>query len=728
MDTTSPSDAPKPGPSSSTAATDGADRPVVALAGNPNSGKTSVFNALTGLRRKVGNYPGVTVERVEGSLSLADGRSARVVDLPGCYSLYPRSEDERVARNVLLGLDDRVPRPDCVVAVVDASNLERNLYFATQLFETGTPVVIALNMVDVVERRGTPIDAAKLEAELGVPVVAVVGRTGQGVDDLIAALPRAAAPGRLWSLSLEGEEALEGLANAVRATGTVPDSAAEGEALRLLTAAADDDPFLVEGGAELRAAVDTARRALDEAAIDREAVEAECRYAYCGRLTRSVRAEDPREPPRRSERADRILTHRVFGPVIFIGVMGAIFWAVYAGAAPFMDLIEAGTGWLGEQVMALVGEGVLADLLVDGVVAGVGNVIIFLPQICLLFLFLTILEDLGYLARAAFLIDRLMRGAGLSGKSFVPLMSSFACAIPGVMSARTIANRRERMVTILVAPLMSCSARLPVYALLIAAFIPVGYQGLTLLSMYLLSVVAALGVAWILRKTLFRGEASTFLLELPSYRLPVAKQVVRTVLGRGWVFVRQAGTIILAISIILWFLAYFPKDDAITAEAQQRIEAGEDEAEVADWEAGAQLEQSFAGRLGHAIEPIIEPLGYDWKTGVGLIASFAAREVMVSTLGIVYSVGEADEESVPLRQKLRDDKRPDGSPVHTPLTSVSLMVFFVLACQCMATVAVVKRETNSWRWPIFMVVYMTVLAYVASLLVYQGGLLLGFGP
>ncbi len=728
MDTTSPSDGRRQTPSSSSAAADATRRPVVALAGNPNSGKTSVFNALTGLRRKVGNYPGVTVERVEGSLELPDGRNARVVDLPGCYSLYPRSEDERVARNVLLGLDEQVPRPDCVVAVVDASNLERNLYFATQLFETGTPVVIALNMMDVVERRGTPVDAERLAVELGVPVVPIVGRTGRGIDDLVDVMTTAKTPGRLWSLSLEGEHALDGLTQAVRAMGSVPEGAAEGEALRLLTSAADDDPFLVQGGEPLRRAVADARQAMEAAGIDREAVEAECRYAFCGKVAAAVRGPLVAAGPRRSERADRVLTHRVFGPLIFLGVMGVIFWAVYAGAAPFMDVIEEGTGWLGARVQSLLGDGVLTDLLVDGVIAGVGNVVIFLPQICLLFLFLTIMEDLGYLSRAAFLIDRLMRGTGLSGKSFVPLMSSFACAIPGVMSARTIENRRDRMVTILVAPLMSCSARLPVYALLIGAFIPLGYQGLTLLSMYLLSVSAALLVAWILRRTLFRGEASTFLLELPSYRMPVAKQVVRTVLGRAWVFIREAGTIILAISIVLWFLAYFPKDDAITEEAAQRIEAGEDEAAVADWEAGAQLEQSYAGRLGHSIEPLIEPLGYDWKTGVGLIASFAAREVMVSTLGVVYSVGEADEESAPLRTKLREDRRPDGSPVHTPLTAISLMVFFVLACQCMSTLAVVKRETNSWRWPLFMLAYMTVLAYVASLIVYQGGLLLGFGP
>ncbi len=702
------------------------------MAGNPNAGKTTVFNALTGLRRKVGNYPGVTVERVEGRLALPDGRTARVIDLPGCYSLQACSDDERIARNVLLGLDVHIPRPDAVVAVVDASNLERNLYFATQLFETGTPVVIALNMIDVTERRGTPVDAPKLEVLLGVPVVPIVGRTGRGIEALHEALGRAVSPGRLWSLPVEGEEALERMTQVLRQAAVVPPEAAESEALRLLTAPADESEgrgALPPGsGPEITETLRSEREGLEAAGIDREALEAECRYRYCAGLIEAVCTPEPETGPHRSERADRLLTHRILGPVIFLAVMGTLFMAVYSWATPFMDVIETATGWVQGAIAALLGPGMLTDLLVDGVIAGVGNVIIFLPQICLLFFFLSLLEDVGYLARAAFLIDRLMRGAGLSGKAFVPLMSSFACAIPGIMSTRTIENKRDRMVTILVAPLMSCSARLPVYALLIAAFIPHGYQGLTLLSMYVLSVTAALFVAWVLRKTMFHGAGSTFLLELPSYRMPVLSQVLRTVYARAKVFVRQAGTIILAISIVLWFLAYFPRSEHLEAEAAQRVAAGADEGDVANWQAAAQLEQSFAGRLGHAIEPVIEPLGYDWKTGIGLIAAFAAREVMVSTLGVVYSVGDADETSAPLRQKLREDRRPDGTPVHTPLTAISLMVFFVLACQCMSTLAIVKRETNSWRWPFFMIAYMSVLAYVGSLVVYQGGLLLGFGP
>ena len=711
---------------------------TVALAGNPNSGKTSVFNALTGLRHRVGNYPGVTVERIEGRTDLPDGSRAVVIDLPGCYSLFARSEDERIARDALLGLLPGTKRPDVAVVVVDATNLERNLYFATQLMETGIEVCVALNMVDLAERRGIPVDAAELSAALGVPVVPVVGRTGQGIPELRRAILEARHAARKWRMPETGEEALGLVRDVVCRAGLVPDRACEGEALRLLTHARDDDPFLRRGGDELRRALEEARARLDEAGIDRVSVEAECRYAHCNDVARRARKRSSDPGPSPSERADRILTHKVFGPLIYLAVMWVIFDSVYSWAGPFMDWIEAGTAWVGGKAGALLGEGMLTDLVVDGVIAGVGNIIIFLPQICLLFLFLTLLEDIGYLARAAFISDRVMRGVGLHGKAFIPLMSSFACAIPGIMAARTLENRRDRMVTILVAPLMSCSARLPVYALMIGAFIPerdlvrvggfalVELQGLTLFAMYVFSVLAALGAAWVLRKTFFRGESSTFLLELPSYKTPAVRHVARTVVDRGWVFVKQAGTVILAISVVLWALAYFPRSEEIAQQAEQRIEAGEDPEDVERWQQAAQIEQSYAGTLGKAIEPAIAPLGFDWKIGIGVLASFAAREVLVSTLGIVYSVGDADETSVLLKDKLRKARRGDGSPTFSWLTAVSLMVFFVLACQCMSTVAVVKRETNSWRWPLFMFGYMTLLAYVGSLIVYQGGLALGW--
>jgi ferrous iron transport protein B len=704
-----------------------AARPLcVALAGNPNSGKTSIFNGLTGLRHKVANYPGVTVERVEGEMALPGGVRARLVDLPGSYSLHARAEDERIARDVLLGREPGLPRPDVILAVVDASNLERNLFFLTQLMETGVPVCVALNMVDVAERAGVPVEAPALERALGVPVVPVIGRTGWNVAALREAVGRAApAPRRAWRLPAAGEEALALVRNAVVRAGIVPLGAVEGEAVRLLlVGAAPDDPALVQGGAELPRVLEQARAHLAEAGIDREAVEAECRYALCNDIARQARRVAATPGPSASERIDRVVTHRVLGPILYLVLMAVIFEAVYAWAEPFMGWIEAGTDWLGGAVAGLLGEGMLSDLLVNGVIGGAGNVLVFLPQICLLFLFLTLLEDVGYLARAAFLVDRVMRGVGLHGKAFIPLMSSFACAIPGIMATRTIESRRDRMVTILVAPLMSCSARLPVYALMIGAFIPSGYESVTLLSMYALSVTAALLVALVLRRTLFRGEPSTFILELPRYKAPSPRHVLRTVYDRGAVFVKQAGTVILAMSIVLWFLAYFPRSEAIAKEAETRLARGEPEEQVLRWEGGAQVRQSLIGRAGVALEPALEPLGFDWKIGIGIVTSFAAREMLVSSLGVVYGVGDVDETSVALRDHLRRAEGPDGKPF-TWLTAVSLMVFFVLCCQCMSTLAVAKRETNSWRWPIFMFTYMTALAYLGSLLVYQGGLALG---
>jgi ferrous iron transport protein B len=697
----------------------------VALAGNPNSGKTSIFNGLTGLRHKVANYPGVTVEKVEAETDLPGGR-ARLVDLPGCYSLHARAEDERIALDVLLGQRPNEPRPDVLLAVVDASNLERNLFLLTQLMETGVPVCIALNMVDVAERSGIPVDAAALEQALGVPVVPVVGRTGRNLPALREALGRAVrSEGRKWRLPAAGEEALALVRDAVLRAAIVPPDAAEGEAVRLLVDGDADDPSVRRGGADLAAAVRAAQARVAAAGIDREAAEAECRYALCNDIARRVRRVGPSPGPSRSERIDRVVTHRVFGPLIYLAVMAVMFQAVYTWAEPFMGWIEAGTNWLGGAVAGLLGPGVLTDLLVDGAIAGAGNILVFLPQICLLFLFLTLLEDVGYLSRAAFLVDRVMRGVGLHGKAFIPLMSSFACAIPGIMATRTIESRRDRMVTILVAPLMSCSARLPVYTLMIGAFIPAGWRSFTLLSMYALSVVIALLMALILRKTIFRGEPSTFILELPRYKLPTLRDVARTVFDRGAVFTKQAGTVILAMSVVLWFLAYFPRSEEVKERADARIAAGEPEEEVRSREAAEQVRQSIAGRMGRAIEPALKPLGFDWKIGIGIISSFAARETLVSALGVVYGVGEVDETSTALREQLREAEGPGGKRF-TWLTAVSLMVFFVLACQCMSTLAVVKRETNSWRWPLFMFGYMTVLAYLGSLLVYQGGLALGF--
>ncbi len=619
---------------------------VVAIIGNPNCGKSTLFNALTGLRQKVANYPGVTVERKTGRCRGLHGEVLEIIDLPGSYSLEARSPDEEIARDILRGRRDDTPRPDVVVSVVDASNLERNLYLTTQLLELGIPVIVALNMVDVAESRGIRVDPKALAKRLCVPVVPMVASKGVGLIELKS----------------------------------------------LLSAPLDD----VVCGAGL----------LDEKDVSARYVWLQDICAEC--------VHKPGEPPRTwTDRFDAVLTHPVWGWVFFAATMALIFYAIFAVAAWPMDWIEQGTavvaGWI-EQVLP---PGDLRSLLADGVVAGVGGVVIFLPQIVILFFFLGLLEDSGYMARAAFIMDRVMALVGLQGKSFIPLLSSFACAIPGVMATRTIEDRRERLTTIFVAPFMSCSARLPVYALMIALLFPgnevsAWAKAGIMLSMYLLGVVAAFGTAWIFNRFSQRRATSMLLMEMPPYRRPALSAVLLRIRERAVLFLKNAGTVILALSIVLWALVTYPKPanaDATGSEA---------------------LSQSFAGRIGRVIEPVLEPLGYDWQIGIGLIASFAAREVFVGTMAIVYNVEDDSEEPEVLREILLSQKRPDGTAVFTPLVCVGLMVFYVLAMQCISTLAVVRRETNSWRWPLLQFAYMTLLAYGGALLVYQGGRLLGF--
>jgi len=674
---------------------------IVALAGNPNAGKTSLFNALTGLRQKVANYPGVTVERKEGVWALApDAPPARLVDLPGLYSLDATSIDEQIARDVLTGKVSAVPVPDVIVAVVDATNLERNLYLVTQLLEIGRPVVVALTMMDIAERSNLRIDIEKLSAELGVPIVAVGAKQNRGLQSLAEKV-------------LEMAESIHGNAGAGRSLFAHAEGNANGWQKTLLA-----------------------------------------RYERIERITAgTVRgAEHARSST--TERIDSWVTHRIFGPVILLLVMLLVFVAIFSWATVPMDLIDGGFGQLQEAVRGSLPEGLLANLIADGIIAGVGGVLVFLPQILLLFFFIALLEDSGYMARAAFLLDRLMRGVGLHGKAFIPLLSSFACAIPGIMATRTIENPKDRLATIMIAPLMSCSARLPVYTLMIAAlfpaqkvfgFLPLG--ALIIMSMYLLGILVAVGVAWILKRTILKSPPPPLVMELPPYRAPSLLNVAQTMRSNAWLFVKRAGTVILAISILLWALVTFPRYEAANvhgevegtvaqamretgAEARgeqtPRIEPTTNTPETLD-AAGEQVRQSFAGRAGRFIEPLIAPLGFDWKMGIALISSFAARETLVSTLSIVYNAGpDAQENSPSLIEAVQNAKRPDGTPAWTPLVAVSMMVFFVLACQCMSTVAIVRRETNSWRWPLFMVGYMLALAYVASLITFQGGRLLGF--
>jgi len=686
---------------------------VIALAGNPNAGKTTLFNALTGLRQKVANYPGVTVERKEGVWRLnGSEKTARLIDLPGLYSLDATSIDEQIARDVLTGKLLDLPKPNVIVAVVDATNLERNLYLVTQLLEYKIPVVIALTMVDVAEKQSLEIDTKKLSELLQIPVVEVKATQKLGIDELAA-------------------KVLE----------TIRNKSLSNNNSSFNTNSADDLDFI---HLSLQ----------DNGEINKKIF---ARYNFISDIYQE--SVKPKQTNERSfsEKIDRVLTHKFFGLLILLVILLFVFQTIFSWANLPMDLLEKGFGALGDFVRTNLSEGILTDLLVDGVIAGVGGVVVFLPQILLLFLFLSILEDTGYMARAAFLLDKLMSRVGLHGKAFVPLLSSFACAIPGIMATRTIESPKDRLATIMIAPFMSCSARLPVYTLMIGTFFAgqtvFGFLSLgavLILAMYALGVVVAVAVAWILKRTLLKSPPPPFVMELPPYRLPNVQNVLLNMFNNGWQFLKRAGTVILAISIILWALTAFPRSTDLEtpsqAISQNQIAPGnqepavvgsteescgcslEDAKKIEEEKQGLALRNSYAGQLGHLIEPVIAPLGFDWKIGVALIASFAAREVLVSTLSIIYNVGkDSNEESEGLIDAVRNAKKDDGSPAWTPLTALTLMVFFVLAIQCMSTVAVVRRETNSWSWMIFMVFYMTALAYAAAFLTYQGGKLLGFG-
>ena len=731
----------------------------IVLTGNPNSGKTTLFNALTGLRAKVGNYAGVTVERTEGRLLNAPASfNARVLDLPGTYSLSPQSLDEQISRDVLLNRLPELPAPSVIVAVVDASNLQRNLYYASQVIELGYPTLIALNMIDVAEENGHHIDTGRLAEELGVPVVPLIASTGQGIAELreaiLAALqaPPRAKP-RQFS-ELPAPLKVEAIAIAVLLARTFHERRAQAsaEALLILSNEKALASSLQHYPPPVQEAVAAARGRLDAAGVDWRGATIEGRYQGVAAIQRAVTTESAMAGENFSDKLDRTLTHRVWGTVIFLAIMALMFQSIFTFARIPMEALQSGVDWLGGVVGRLIPPGDFNSLLVDGVIAGVGAVVVFLPQILLLFLFIGFLEDTGYMARAAFLMDRLMSKVGLHGKSFIPMLSSFACAIPGIMATRTIESPKDRLVTILVAPLMSCSARLPVYTLLIAACIPniaiLGFlklPGLTMLSMYLLGIVVALLMAWVFKKTLLKGETPMLIMELPPYKRPLVRIIVRHMWDRSKLFLRRAGTVILGINILLWFLATYPHTAATqtvaggegahlksqlpsTAPPKQSPALASPMATLDNGAAGARLRQSFAGRLGRLIEPVIAPLGFDWKIGIGIITSFAAREVFVSTMSTVYNVGKTDATSLgmtSLAQTLQAQRRSDGTPVYTPLTAVTLMVFYVFALQCVSTVAIVRRETNSWKWPFFQWLYMGALAWGLAFITHMGGELLG---
>ncbi len=698
--------------------------------GNPNSGKSSLFNQLTGLKQKVGNFPGVTVDKKSGICRLSETMQAQIIDLPGTYSLYPKSPDERVVTDILLNPSHPL-HPGLVVVVVDAANLKRNLLLYTEVKDLGLPVVLALNMLDMAGSQQINIDQKLLSQQLHAPVVGINARTGKGIDALKGEMARAVGPrsGADGAASngfhfVEASSLAPGLVDRIRGKfGLENDYAAyqyahQGEAASFLKAdeksqlnswrqefGFEDKPLQAR---ETVARYETIRKIVDEAV----------RVPAGNALQETL-----------SGRLDKILLHRVWGFVVFMAILFLIFQAIFAWAQYPMDLIDAGiarlTAWLHESMP----DSMLVNLLADGLIAGLGGILIFIPQIAVLFAFVAILEESGYMARVVFLMDRIMRSFGLNGRSVVPLISGVACAVPAIMATRTIDNRKERLITILVTPLMSCSARIPIYTILIALVVPkvlvlgfLNLQGVALMALYLLGFLAALVSAWVMKRVLQTREKSFLIMELPDYQVPRWGNVGITIIEKVKAFVLEAGKVIIAISIVLWVLSsYGPGNRMEEAAMKARSQyAAADETDLENHVASARLEASYAGQAGRFMEPAIRPLGYDWKIGIALLSSFAAREVFVGTLSTIYSIGSSDDDTDTIRQQLARETNPrTGGPMYTQATSFSLLIFYAFAMMCMSTLAVVHRETRGWKWPAIQFFYMTALAYLSAWLVYN---------
>lgn len=697
----------------------------IALVGNPNSGKSSLFNALTGLNQKVGNFPGVTVDKKTGNAELAPGSFANIIDLPGTYSLYPKRADEWVTYQVLLKQDPSTP-VDIILLLVDASNLKRNLLFCSQIIDLKFPVVVALTMMDLAKQKGIEIDVEGLERELGVPVITVNPRKNKGIPQLKKVMLQTAR--QLYQVPIRDFINNKELASAaIDDVKTIFPSASDYTAIHYLI---NHESFSMDQAKQDK--IESIEVANKFNPTKTQAEEIMQRYARIKVIMKQHVAEpDPLQKTLFTEKLDNILLHRKWGYVILLAVLFILFQSVFWLATFPMDWIQSLFAVTGSWLNKILPHGWLSDLFVNGIIAGLSGILVFVPQIMILFALITMLEDTGYMARISFLTDKLMRKAGLNGKSVMPMISGFACAVPAIMSARNIENKKEKLLTILITPLMSCSARLPVFTILIALVIPrttvlgfIGLQGLVMMGLYLLGIVMALLVSYVAKWFINIQEKSFFILELPVYRAPRWKNVVITMINKAKIFVVDAGRVIMVISLILWALStYGPpqKMKAIeqryaTLVAQQPQQA----AELNIQKQSALLQQSFAGILGRSIEPVIKPLGYDWKIGIALITSFAAREVFVGTMATLYSVeGGKDADEKTLTEKMQHAKKADGTPVYTLAAGVSLMIFYLLAMQCMSTLAVVKRETRSWKWPLIQLTYMTGLAYIMSFIVFQ---------
>lgn len=697
----------------------------IALVGNPNSGKSSLFNNLTGLRQKVGNFPGITVDKKTGTYSSNIGETINLIDFPGIYSLYPNSKDGKLVVNILVNPDHDF-YPDKIVYVIDPLQLERHLLLATQIIDLGFPTIVAINMMDIAQENNLEINSEYLAEKLGVPVVKLSARTGQGIEELKEHIESNdfSLPKPIYKIGNKNIKLVREVADVIRSK-----QGADLNNYNALVVAHHYD--WIEG------ITDNARQNAKHLiefnsfdSLDEQVQETMKRFEIFTPWTKKVVSKTTKETGKLSDKIDKVITHSVFGPIIFFAIMFLIFQGLFSWTSYPMDMIDGAFSWLGNNIKYALGASWFTSLITDGILAGIGGIAIFIPQIFFLFLIISVLEEIGYMSRAVYMFDNVLQVFGLNGRSIVSLISGGACAIPAIMSTRTIKNWKERLNTIMVTPLISCSARIPVYIVLVAFVVPdekvagiFNMQGLAFMGLYLISIAATLISAYVFKLVLKSEQKSYLMIELPQYKKPIWKNVILTIREKLWSFIWEAGKVIFVISIILWFLASFgPQEKMATAQQEAMtysIEQNLSSEETQNIIAAKKIEASYAGHMGKFIEPVIKPLGFDWKMGIALITSFAAREVFVSTMATIYSIGSVDDESS-IRERLAKEVNIEtGLKVYTPAVAMSLLIFYLFAMQCMSTLAITKRETNSWKWPIIQFVYMTALAYIGSFIVYQ---------